>query len=556
MNTNFTNIPQLDGVDDSLVSTPGMSLSGMSSPQQHSARPHHSLIKNYTLKQSKQFSRLVNDTTIEDFDITVSPVAHNVNIKCSTGFYSLVVLPAFSTISESFRNIVDDILIRVSSIKGHFDNADSNVAGVIVFTLECKEGKNIGSVTMHLHYTSRLLQLQGSSLVHGRSRAPVWFVNNVIHNTFNYLAEEKKVDISNFNKKVRDILGSKPKSKESLKCYACNRPLDRRTAPEFCSICNQSYHKKCVDTDLHKCKTNIPGRPMPQLVDLDAMPRTTNSSDSNCVLQAPSEVHKIVHPSNQYSTLDPNAPPFNHPVGIPSIPNEWQDNNKTNRNKQPASKRATKTKTSKHTPPIQPEAIQAEFSKVELNAAQTRIVELENEVKRLKQSNFIFEERIKYFEESQRKNIHDRYFTDNEPQSQCYSQFYSGINSCFGNNCPRAQPSCCAHKTSNHTCPSTSLINNIQHKIEVNAQNIQDIRSELIVISTAQKGLSSKETDVVPNSFTSLPGATGISSSGSANPELNLPPLPSSGAENSEIPLLIDSDISEENDDQTVIPLN
>ena len=117
-----------------------MSLSGMSSPQQHSARPHHSLIKNYTLKQSKQFSRLVNDTTIEDFDITVSPVAHNVNIKCSTGFYSLVVLPAFSTITESFRNIVDDILIRVSSIKGHFDNADSNVAGVIVFTLERKEG--------------------------------------------------------------------------------------------------------------------------------------------------------------------------------------------------------------------------------------------------------------------------------------------------------------------------------------------------------------------------------------------------------------------------------
>ena len=78
------------------------------------------------------------------------------------------------------------------------------------------------------------------------------------------------------------------------------------------------------------------------------------------------------------------------------------------------------------------------------------------------------------------------------------------------------------------------------------------------MISTAQKRLSSKETDVVPNSFTSLPGAncTGISSSGSANPELNLPPLPSSGAENSEIPLLIDSDISEENDDQTVIPLN
>ena len=167
-------------------------ISGNSTPQQYSGRPHQSLTKNYTLKQSKQLSRLANDTTIEDFDITVSPIAHNVNIKCSTGFYSLVVLPAFSTINECFRNIVDDILIRVSSIKGHFDNADSNVAGVIVFTLEDKDGKNVGTVTMHLHHTSRLVQLQGSSLVHGNTRAPVWFVNNVIKSTFNFLAEEKR----------------------------------------------------------------------------------------------------------------------------------------------------------------------------------------------------------------------------------------------------------------------------------------------------------------------------------------------------------------------------
>ena len=131
MYSDNTSIPQLDGLEDSVVSTPNLSnISGFfenSTPLQLTARPLQTLNKNYTLKQSKQLSRLANDTTIEDFDITVSPIAHNVNIKCSTGFYSLVVLPAFSTITDRFRNIVDDVVIKVNSIKGHFDNAASKV---------------------------------------------------------------------------------------------------------------------------------------------------------------------------------------------------------------------------------------------------------------------------------------------------------------------------------------------------------------------------------------------------------------------------------------------
>ena len=85
------------------------------------------IYKNYALQQTKQLTRLAQDTNIEDFDVTVSPVAHNVNIKCSTGFYSLVVLPAFSTLTLQYRQIVDKVLIRINSIKGHFDNADSKV---------------------------------------------------------------------------------------------------------------------------------------------------------------------------------------------------------------------------------------------------------------------------------------------------------------------------------------------------------------------------------------------------------------------------------------------
>ena len=43
---------------------------------------------NYILNKHKQLGKLCKDTKLDDYELTISPVAHNVNIKCSAGFYT------------------------------------------------------------------------------------------------------------------------------------------------------------------------------------------------------------------------------------------------------------------------------------------------------------------------------------------------------------------------------------------------------------------------------------------------------------------------------------
>ena len=388
----ISDISQLDGLDDITITVS----SPFAVPDQSKVLPGrippHSnqlLSRDYTLRQSKQLSRLADDTVLEDFEITGSPVAHNVNIKCSTGFYSMVVLPAFSTITYQYRNLVDNMLIKVDSIKGHFDNANSNVAAVIVFSLQNKDGGNEGKVTMQLHHTTRLLQFQGSSLIHGNIRAPVWFVDHIVKDIFNYLASEKCVDISNFNPKVCEILGTKTKVKTKCKqlCPACTAPVDRRSNPEVCNQCQQIFHKKCFPNRLHSCKTpvdrelitlNVPpvssftGSDLAHSSGLTFINRNLSTSEntrddanqvnpnrgpfSNCSDTLIQGSNLSVCANSQSSQLNPNAKYFIQqstslmigngnaiPAGASAIPT----NNKSN----------AKKKSTKKTPPIDSQSI-------------------------------------------------------------------------------------------------------------------------------------------------------------------------------------------------------
>ena len=109
-NSDFSNILQVDGLMDSPYEA--------SLCTRNSSTSQHQQIKRvpYNLDSNKQLSRLHKDTEIEDFTITVSPIAHNVNIKCSSGFYSEVVLAAFSQIFINFQHQIDRVKIICSKI--------------------------------------------------------------------------------------------------------------------------------------------------------------------------------------------------------------------------------------------------------------------------------------------------------------------------------------------------------------------------------------------------------------------------------------------------------
>ena len=143
-------IPQVDGPPPPLPS-PSQYVTPQHDPDQNIRRA------NYTLDRVKQVSRLCKDTKIDDFDITVSPIAHSVTIKCSTGFYTKVALPTFSGMSLHYNTVVNGIEIQCVKIDGQIDETGATVTDLMKFELKYEEARDkptIGTVAVHFHHTT------------------------------------------------------------------------------------------------------------------------------------------------------------------------------------------------------------------------------------------------------------------------------------------------------------------------------------------------------------------------------------------------------------------
>ena len=82
--------------------------------------------------------------------------------------------------------------------------------------LEATNNVVLGKVTIHCHVTTKVVQLQGSRLISGL-KAPVWFYNNVIKNTFDKAGAEKEDTISKVNKDLTDLTSNNCTLCDSLK---------------------------------------------------------------------------------------------------------------------------------------------------------------------------------------------------------------------------------------------------------------------------------------------------------------------------------------------------
>jgi hypothetical protein len=181
----------------------------------------------YNLNRGKQVTKLVNDTTINDFEINVSPTEQNVNILCSTGFYSLVVLPAFSSVFIGYTaTTASNVKIYCYDITGKVDGSNSNVNTVIFFKLNTASNGRTNNVTITLHHTVRKVQLQGNN----STRANVWFLENILLEMFSRVSATKALDISNFNVLVRNVVANhEQKINSQQKCKGCEIPFNGRS---------------------------------------------------------------------------------------------------------------------------------------------------------------------------------------------------------------------------------------------------------------------------------------------------------------------------------------
>ena len=207
----------------------------------------------YTLDRSKQVSRLGHDTTTRDFTVNISKNKENVNIDCNVGFYTTVAVPAIQHLAATQKFVCQGVSVHCQDIVGTFDATQAQQNTVIFFRLS-KDKVSIGCVRIHLHHTTRKVQLQGGALLAGEQKAPVWFVENVLKENFTKLSYEKASDISDFNQAVSRSLTSE---RVPSKCAGCNGQFNGRSNPAFCKECKAYFHKfKCFPTVKHKCYQN------------------------------------------------------------------------------------------------------------------------------------------------------------------------------------------------------------------------------------------------------------------------------------------------------------
>ena len=366
---------------------------------------------------------------------------------CSTGFYTLVAIPAFADTRVGTTHHVGSITMYCYDMAGRIDGIGASVNATIFFRLSNTIDKSsAGGVTIHLHHTVRRVQVQGSSMVTDHSRASVWFVENYLLGRFTAESQNKSFDISRFNTAVNKLVSNHAEKINAMeKCELCAGHFNGRSIREQCNGCTKSFHKKCIQSVAHPCMVpsalaplsrpetssghrhpmmhptlqpipNIatmpdnsegsldPIRPSLPTLSLPMVPvhdHDGNSDDSTHATDSASEQPSVDYTPANISTstitpvirvLDPTLPPYT-PLPRPST--------------ERLSKGKTKPKSGVAT---SKEDIALEFSKIEVNTICARLKVLETKNKDLEFQNSLLLERVAVYERAEKEAIYEKYF--------------------------------------------------------------------------------------------------------------------------------------------------
>ena len=89
------------------------------------------------------------------------------------------------------------------------------------------------AVTVHLHHSTRLVQVQGSAILNDGLVAASWFVKNLLMGLFLKLGNARCHDISAFNRAVleNNFRSSPVNPISDPTCNSCSKPLKKPAKP-------------------------------------------------------------------------------------------------------------------------------------------------------------------------------------------------------------------------------------------------------------------------------------------------------------------------------------
>ena len=196
----------------------------------------------FALNCTKQLKNLRKDAIIEDFDIVINNHEENVNVKCSSGFYLKVASPALlSLANQTVEKPLElcNLKIKCCNSKISLDTANLLINSTYSFDLADNSNLVLGRVTVHCHVTTKVVQLQGSKLVEGE-KAPVWFLNNVLKNTFQRESSAKSTEINQINQEILRTDSSEIPCKLCYKTYKTSTGLQKHIQTKHEQVSNQA----------------------------------------------------------------------------------------------------------------------------------------------------------------------------------------------------------------------------------------------------------------------------------------------------------------------------
>ena len=175
----------------------------------------------FALNQSKQMKKLRNNVDVINYDMVINNFNENIKLQCSSGFYLEVGSPALLSLAKqtcgTSQLAVTGVRIQCSNTRISLDDHNLHVNSTYFFDLlDDNSGFVLGKVTVHCHVTTRVIQLQGSRVV-SSSKAPVWFFENILKNTFDREGSERRDSITKANEDIIQYTST------DLSCTHCDK---------------------------------------------------------------------------------------------------------------------------------------------------------------------------------------------------------------------------------------------------------------------------------------------------------------------------------------------
>ena len=411
-------------------------------------------VANFELNRARQTAGIYRDAQNQDFKLFHKDQDKNINIECSSGFYSQVAKPTICSLSQDYIPPVLGHTIICDNITRNIDALGSEYNLTLFFMVTPEKGRGM-KVTIHTHNSTRLVQVQGGALMADKTTAALWFVKNVLYGKFQVLAKSRRYKISNFNHAILDSAVSSPLDPTKMKCGGCDISFDSRSKPIFCPRCTKWFHKTNCQKG-HRCFIPSPiatgpvsppsTSAQPLLLQISSDPHPLPSISSATRTATPtttsitsSPVTTSISPSTQLTTIPASSVPSS--MTSPTTINSCSLNPSAQQfipaalspTPPPQPSRQRRTRPAQNNPDLSPHKAEVESLKIELGYAHTKITELQSKNRDHQETIKIYSQKLNLLEKGQSNYLNEKYFSSPSnmsfsPDCPCQTKFKISSN--------------------------------------------------------------------------------------------------------------------------------